>query len=641
MGMAVMRKRRRALPRLLTSTLCLFVAVIWAPSFHAQSESGGDCKDDITAFDGYKFHSVKVRARYLPDLPHPLPSPGTAYSPATVTRIVEDVHQVLTKEANRESEAGETELKLLKTVSVGAESGIALGVKVVTSCAKVVREAECERDLGKGNSRCVDVTIHALSVRVDTANPLANLLNIPRSSRPSFLSNVPGPLLAFNPRIGLEQDAAFGPAGKFEIASNLLDLPRNMKSLPLQARRTRLDLEANGRRSFDGPFYNTAARLSLSRSFADSISHLAIEAGFSADHDPRGTNEYLRNAATIGADIKLRTAFDLIEEVAVLGRYRWSRNRFASQSGLRSDSTSENSLDASAVFSGRLWHGVSRIGFWADANSPNNNRKNYRRVAGLWGYQREFLTIPNQTVGVEALLGVGRVWGTVPQYARFYGGNSPANFLYEARDSPALRALPVGPVLRSFGSGQFTAANGIARGGGTSYWNLSLNVTIPVPGWSSPLVPDISIELPTRDANGHAIVNADGDPVMEERPLRDILKNQGESSRKVLERLFRKEGLSLEEAQSKARRELKSINSILGFIADQANIYSVKPLFMFDVARLNAPEGDSQNRFGLGGGLQFTIVIAKFEAGYMRTLSPQPGDKRGNFVMRLIFQNLF
>src|SRR4029453_16841422 len=109
MGIAFMRKRRSALPRLLTSTLCLFVAIMWAPSFRAQSESGGDCRDDINAFDGYTFRSVKVRARYLPDLPNPLPTPGTPYSPETVTRIVEDVHQVLTKEANRESEAGETE----------------------------------------------------------------------------------------------------------------------------------------------------------------------------------------------------------------------------------------------------------------------------------------------------------------------------------------------------------------------------------------------------------------------------------------------------------------------------------------------------------------------------------------------------
>ena len=129
---------------------------------------------------------------------------------------------------------------------------------------------------------------------------------------------------------------------------------------------------------------------------------------------------------------------------------------------------------------------------------------------------------------------------------------------------------------------------------------------------------------------------------MEDRPLRGILKNQGESSRKVLERMFVKEGFSLPEAQAKASKELRSINSILGFVADRANIYSFKPLLMFDAALLNAPGAtNNQTRLAFGGGLQFTLVIAIFEAGYMRTFRRLPGDERGNFIMRLYFQNLF
>ena len=85
-----------------------------------------------------------------------------------------------------------------------------------------------------------------------------------------------------------------------------------------------------------------------------------------------------------------------------------------------------------------------------------------------------------------------------------------------------------------------------------------------------------------------------------------------------------------------------AINSILGFVADRANTYSIKPLFMFDAGRINVPGATKgQTRFGFGGGLQFTIVIAKFEAGYMRTLHRLSGDNKGNFVMRLFFQNLF
>ena len=78
------------------------------------------------------------------------------------------------------------------------------------------------------------------------------------------------------------------------------------------------------------------------------------------------------------------------------------------------------------------------------------------------------------------------------------------------------------------------------------------------------------------------------------------------------------------------------------FIADQANIYSVKPLIMFDVARLKTDGAlETQTKTGLGAGLQFTIVVAKFELGYVRSLNHLANESRGNFIARLVFQNLF
>lgn len=639
-----MKNRRRASVNVV---LCLFAALAWVSTAQAQSEKGSGCRDDIAETDGYKIRSATVGARYLPDLSSPLPKPGTAYSPVIVTELVENVHQALRKEANREDQEGQTELELLKAVTIGKgtaeekpSSGIAIKLKLVTSCAKVVEPSACRAALGQSNSLCVDVTIHAVSLRVDTANPIANLLNIPRSNRPSFLSQVPGPVLAFSPKPGFDYDRNFGPAATFEIATSLLDLAKNLKSRPLEPRRTRLDLAATGRRSLDGVFYETATKLSLSRSAGKIVDRFGIDASFTADHTPLGKNDYLKNAATIGGNIKLLS--EVFGDIALSARYRWSSNRLISRTALPSEFTAESAFEGNALLDRRLWNGVSRLAVWLDANSPHSSRDRYYRVAALWGYQREFVVVPNQTIGVEALLGAGRAWGTVPQYARFYGGNYARNFLYETRDSPVITTFPVGPLLRSFGSGQATARNGPQQGGGTSFWNLNLNVSVPVPKWSSPLVPDVSLELPKRDANGHAVLDADQNPVMEDRPLRVILKNQGESSRKVLMRTFLKEGMTQTEAEAKARRDLKGINSILGFIADQANVYSLKPLFMFDGARLNAPGAvNNQTRFAVGGGLQFTIVIAKFEAGYMRTLHPLPGDQKGNFVVRLFFQNLF
>jgi hypothetical protein len=63
---------------------------------------------------------------------------------------------------------------------------------------------------------------------------------------------------------------------------------------------------------------------------------------------------------------------------------------------------------------------------------------------------------------------------------------------------------------------------------------------------------------------------------------------------------------------------------------------------MFDAANLASPlPGDSRTRIAVGGGLQLTVVVAKFEVGYMRTVRRAPGDQKGNIVMSLVFQNLF
>jgi hypothetical protein len=40
-------------------------------------------------------------------------------------------------------------------------------------------------------------------------------------------------------------------------------------------------------------------------------------------------------------------------------------------------------------------------------------------------------------------------------------------------------------------------------------------------------------------------------------------------------------------------------------------------------------------------GLQLTVVIARLEIGYFRTVVRSAGDDRDNFLVRLVFQNLF
>jgi hypothetical protein len=642
-------------PRLGSVGPCLLLLMAWATQIQAQSLTGAKsqgCADNIIGegapgYQGHRIHSVKVNARYLSVS---LPAPGTPYSPVTVSKIVEDVAQALRKERNREDVEGATEFKILNAVSVGRgemedkpSAAAVVKFSAVTSCVKVVEPETCKSALGDTNPNCVDITVSAISLRLDSTNLWSNFLPIPRSNEPTMFSEVPGPLLALNPKIGGDYDGEFGASQTLEISSNLLDLPRTLKSQPVKVSNTRLDLTALGRKSQNEVFYNSNMELSLSRSLSGLVESIAARTSFAADHLPLAEGNYLRNTFAAGASLRIRPGVGPLDSLMIGATYRRSSNRFSFRDGTESEMTPEKSFEGRIISNGHLGNGVTRLALWADIGSPNNGA-GYNRLAGIFGYQKEIPVAPNQTVGVEAIVGAGRTRGDAPQYARFYGGNTQKDFLYEPDSSPVLTSFPVGPLLRSLGSGQGSAgASTLTPSGGTSYWHLNLNITIPIRAWSSPLVPNIEIDgIPKRGADGKVVLDADGNPVTESRPVKALLKSQGASSQRVLQKIFAKQGLSPEEAQTKAARELRGINSLLGFIADQANIFSVKPLLMFDAARIGAPGNlHNQTRYAIGGGLQLTIVVAKFEAGYMYGAKRISGDPPGNFVMRLVFQNLF
>jgi hypothetical protein len=105
---------------------------------------------------------------------------------------------------------------------------------------------------------------------------------------------------------------------------------------------------------------------------------------------------------------------------------------------------------------------------------------------------------------------------------------------------------------------------------------------------------------------------------------------------------------ALSAAKSKVTPEVKTLFAqeilpITNFIADHANIFAVKPLFMFDVANLGLSGGNNngRTRYGIGGGLQIDVVLARFELGYVFALNRAPGDTSGNLVGRLVFRRFF
>ena len=480
------------------------------------------CRDDIVESDGFKIRSVQFAARYASI---PEPTPGTPYSPVVRTELVEKFHDAFQKESIQEGVEGATQFQLLNAIST--EKGAKADVTFIDSCVRAVPAEDCIKALGSASPKCVDVVLRAYSLRIDTSNPLSSLLDTSRSNLSTLYRNVPTPLLAFNPKVATSYDGKYGFAGGLEVSSNLLDLPENLAQKPLTVRATRLDLAAKGSKSFENDFYVGDAALALRHQTAGPISSLSLNVAVDGEHVARGAGDYIRTAARVGGGLQFRIRGPL--SVVSLGAdYTNSSNRYSVTPGGQFAGGGENGFVFRLIANGELAGGYSRIGIWTDGNSSDATDGTYRRLAAMWGYARDFAVADHQTISLEFLAGGGQSWGTIPLYARFFGGNTLNNFLYESLDSSLLAYMPQGPLLRSVGTGQATAIAGPAPVGGTSYWHANLNLAFPIPSWSRPLIPNITIEgLVKKDANCKLILDDDGNPIPEDRTLGQILKSQG------------------------------------------------------------------------------------------------------------------
>ncbi|MGA9768189.1 MAG: hypothetical protein WBV94_04060 [Blastocatellia bacterium] len=589
---------------------CVFLLLSLASSGKAQT---GECRTIDESAD-YTVRSVKVEGRWTPSLAQLdlTGIVGQKYSPPLVSQAQEKVASYLQKDENKTIES-----KVLGMYSV----------LYVRSCV-----------MADDQAKVVDILIKPVYARVDLYKVGSNVLPVPRSLLPTFYDRVPAPLLAFNPEFGVGYDRENGTTPSLSVSTNLLDLPRLLSGEGVSKSDVRLDLKAWGSRSVENPFYNAGADLALSRRRDGSrLEVLAIEGHFRADEQPLGEGRYLKTVARLGASIQIHPDSKVFNRISAGGKYRWANNRLVNGMDLK---TTEHAFEARSIIDGRLGGGFSRLAVWMDVASPSKQAGSYRRLAGVFGFEKEF-GATNQTVGVEALAGAGCAWGATPEYARFYGGNSARNFLYEAQDSPLMTELPVGPLIRSFGQAQATSAN--ARGG-TSYWHMNLNVSLPVPGLSRSLIPNVPIEnndgstiLLKDKLKGFAIGSAVGGiaDTMIDQIITELM-NQGMSEDDATQK-------AAEIAQKRAEKLVgKEIKPAIEFIADKANLYALKPLIMIDAARINASGNlDNRTRYAIGGGVQFTMVIARFEAGYLRTVRRLEGDSHGNFILRLVFQNLF
>ena len=585
----------------------LVVVVLWARQGAAQEDQ---CRADIAESDGYAIRTMRVEGRWAPELS----LPKGEYSPARVSEAIRAVRDALEADRNRDAELE----------GVGAVS-----VLYIDSCVQVVDESACRDTVG--NAQCVDVAIRPHALRLFLARVGSNILPIPRANRPTFFDQVPAPLLALNPTFSTAYDRAFGLSLGMGIAANLLDLSRAITGEPGASSDTLLQLQASGRKSLTEPFYNANTNLTFSkRRLGPTVESLAASGHYAASDQPLGDGRYVTYGFWASGSISLRPQIEPVRRLTVGGAYRWSRNKF--DPGTASEVDSENAGEGRVVADGYVAGGFARLGLWGDVAAPTGDLGSYQRFAGMVGYAREFPIVLNQTIGVELVASGGHAWGRSPEYARFFGGNSAKSFLYDAVESPTLTSFPRGPLIRSFGEGQAgvrTGSGGVL--GGTSFWGLSLNVSVPIPPWSRPLIPNHVVESLDVAGGGQRDVT-----------LKEVLKKQVAQGERLLRSSLVRQGVTPDEASTQARDTWREIQPVADFIADQANLFSVKPLLMVDVAQiLGAGSGDSRVRVAVGGGLQLTVVVARFEVGYLYAVQRAPGDDRGNLFVRLIFQNLF
>jgi hypothetical protein len=569
---------------------------------------------------------------------------------------------------------------------------------------------------------------------IDTATDLLDLKSIFESESKRSPSPTPSPQATATPIAapspGSEADVAefTFPAGAAGATGPVGEVEE--PTLALDSKDTKLLLRLKGWKAVSKDFYDTSSGLTLARTKSRGMfQNLAMEARFDARKLPHGNGNFLRNALVAGFDADLRLKTGAIKLVNLAGKYRWSRNRFFSDdNSLPNELATENGFEGRALFDGTLAKGLARAAVWFDGGSLNRNSGSYKRAAMLFGYGKE-IVIPRKknfhqisppeldssskpcwtsypdpkkpdeiqknesTFGIELLVGAGRTWGSVPEYARFYGGGPSGQFLYDELTAQGLTAFPSGPVIRSIGQRSAGALPSTLNviSGGTSFWHANVSVSIPVSSWSRPLIPhewvassepqknerdgkvskddkefadyfkthNIPADAPIcRDLKStiKTLVGKSGMNLMINQQARDLLtdaqrndlrlRNTDNRTPEQQARLDAAE-LALRDAKAAMKIEVEELFNgeilpVTNFIADHANIIAVKPLLMFDVAHLGlSGSRDNQTRYGAGGGLQIDVVLARFELGYIASLRRAPGDPRGHMLGRLVLKRFF
>ena len=96
-------------------------------------------------------------------------------------------------------------------------------------------------------------------------------------------------------------------------------------------------------------------------------------------------------------------------------------------------------------------------------------------------------------------------------------------------------------------------------------------------------------------------------------------------------------------AAKKAAADMAFTRRTLNTLFNDVNIYSLSPVFVFDVARIGPASGQIGGvRYGPGGGLRFELAtVAHFTLGYAWNVRRGPDEGRGNVFFSIGIRDLF
>ena len=563
----------------------------------------------ITKDMGFMVRSVQISGRWVPEAlqmqVNTLVGVGQRYDPAKVAPAQE----------------------MVRTVLVKYEMNAVIPLLGATSALFITSDVCDVSD--ETHPKAVDINIVAYYLRIDLFNVGNNVLPVPRSSRATFYEQVPPVLLRTSPLPGLMSDRRYGMSVTLQTSTDLLTLSKFLKQ-EKKFRSRKLNLDLNTRKSFSEPFHDLGAGLAfLNPALSKSRTGYTIGVQYMQGSQPLGEGVYKYELTRISASLLRSGNSSLFNKYAIGGNIGFLQNRFSVLTAQQKAKLSENAYELYALSDGRIASGFSRIGVWFGAGIPrhSNNYKKYQQLAGSIGYGIT-LGKGHNNVDLEVVSGTGYSWGNPPPYNQFFAGNTARSFLYEPFASVRNSTFPEGAVIRSLGErqgGLRTSTGAVA--GGTSYWYVNLTVSIPIPSWIRPLIPDIVVsETPRRST------------------LADKLKGAVNFSKSwIIQDMIDRQGFpDNDQTVSMAEKIVaKDIRPTVNYLADRANVYAFKPLLFFDLANIGAHQLKNQTWGALGTGVQINVVNARLETGYVHTLFPSYDAGKGNFILRFTLQNFY